>query len=75
MRRIVTAAALVVTAVLAAPHSASADPAPNGHNCVGVTDSSLAAPGFGQLVSSIATSSPGAIADSLDDFANCGNAP
>ncbi len=63
---------ITAVAVTAAPVAAAASPTPNGHNCVGVADSSLAGPGFGGLVSGIAQSAPGAIAESLDPFANCG---
>ena len=62
-------------AITAAPAVAAASPTQNGHNCVGATDSSLAGPGFGGLVSGLAHSAPGAIAASLGPFANCGQAP
>jgi len=66
---------ITAVAVMAAPAAASASPTPNGHNCVGAADSSLAGPGFGGLVSGIAHSAPGAIAASLAPFANCGQTP
>jgi hypothetical protein len=73
MRRIIVG--IVLTAAIAtAPAIAGAEPPPNGRNCVGVADSAGArAGGFGRVVSGIATSSPGAIAASLEAFvsANC----
>ena len=65
---------LLVAAGAAAPAIASAEPPPNGRNCVGVADSAGArAGGFGGVVSGIAQGAPGAIADSLAAFvsANC----
>jgi hypothetical protein len=65
---------VLIAAGAAAPAMASAEPPPNGRNCVGVADSAGArAGGFGGVVSGIATSSPQAIAASLDAFvsANC----
>jgi hypothetical protein len=63
-------------ALVAAPAAASASPTPNGHNCVGVADSSLAGPGFGNsVVSPLAHSAPGAVAAALGSFANCGRTP
>jgi len=73
MRKILVSI-LLVAAGAAAPAIASAEPPPNGRNCVGVADSAGArAGGFGGVVSGIATSSPQAIAASLDAFvgANC----
>lgn len=73
MRKIVIGIA-IMAAFAAAPTNAGAQPPPNGRNCVGVADSAGArAGGFGQVVSGIATSSPGAIAASLEAFvsANC----
>jgi hypothetical protein len=72
MRKFIFIVTLAGTMV-AAEGVAAADPPPNQHNCVGVADSSLAGPGFGALVGGIARSRAGAIADSLDPFANCGN--
>lgn len=73
MRKIIVG--IMLTAASAtAPALASAEPPPNGRNCVGVADSAGArAGGFGAVVSDIATSSPGAIAASLEAFvsANC----
>ena len=74
MRKILVGIA-IMTAMATAPATAGADPPPNGRNCVGVADSAGArAGGFGQVVSGIATSGPGAIATSLEAFvsANCG---
>ena len=71
MRRTMRAVALGA-AITVIPTVAGADPPPNEHNCVGATDSSFAGPGFGGVVSGIARSGPGAIADSLEAFANCG---
>jgi hypothetical protein len=74
MRRFVLGLTIVAVAVVSAPTLASAQPTPNGSNCVGVADSAGArAGGFGGVVSGIATSGPGAIADSLRSFvsANC----
>jgi len=77
MRRIIVGIAItaVTAAIVTAPGIAGAEPTPNGSNCVGVADSAGAlAGGFGQeVVSGIASSSPGAIAASLDAFvsANC----
>ena len=61
MRKIIVG--IMLTAVSAtAPAIASAEPPPNGRNCVGVADSAGArAGGFGAVVSDIATSRPGAI--------------
>jgi hypothetical protein len=73
MRKILVSI-LLVAAGAAAPAIASAEPPPNGRNCVGVADSAGArAGGFGGVVSGIATSSPQAIAASLDAFVstNC----
>ena len=72
MRKIVLGLAIATAATLT-PAIAGAAAPQNDHNCVGAADSSLAGPGFGGLVSGIAKSSPGAIAASLDPFANCGN--
>jgi hypothetical protein len=72
MRKIVLGLAVAAAATLT-PAIAGAAAPPNDHNCVGAADGSLAGPGFGGLVSGIAKSSPGAIAASLDPFANCGN--
>ena len=70
MRRIIVG--IMITATIGtAPAIARAEPPPNGRNCVGVADSAGArAGGFGGVVSSIATSSPGAIAASLEAFVN-----
>ena len=73
MRTIIIGAA-IAAAIVTAPGIASAQPTPNGRNCVGVADSGGArAGGFGQVVSGIATSGPGAIAASPEAFvsANC----
>jgi hypothetical protein len=68
MRRIIVGLA-ITAATVAAPGIASAQPTPNGRNCVGVADSAGArAGGFGPVVSGIATSGPGAIAASLEAF-------
>ena len=72
MRRFIFIATLSGTLV-AAQGVGAADPPPNEHNCVGVADSSFAGPGFGGVVSGIAHSGAGAIAASLDPFANCGD--
>jgi hypothetical protein len=73
MRTFVVTIAIAV-GVLAVPGMAGAAPPPNGANCVGVADSGGAqAGGFGQVVSGIARSGAGAIADSLEAFVsrNC----
>ena len=73
MRKII-AGLMIAAATATVPVIASAEPPPNGRNCVGLADSAGAhAGGFGQVVSDIATSSPGAIAASLEAFvgANC----
>jgi hypothetical protein len=68
---VITAIAVMVT-----PAAALASPTPNGHNCVGVADSSLAGPGFGTtVVSPLARSAPGAVAATLGSFVNCGQTP
>jgi hypothetical protein len=72
MRRIIFAAA-AAAAVVVVPVAGGAQASPNDHNCVGVTDSSLAGPGFGQTVSDLAHSAPGAVGAVLEGFANCGN--
>ena len=64
----------IVGAACATPGIAGAEPPPNGRNCVGIADSAGAqAGGFGTLVSGLATSGPGAVAESLAEFvaANC----
>jgi hypothetical protein len=67
---------VTAVAVMAAPAAVSASPTPNGHNCVGVADSSLAGPGFGPgVVSPLARSAPGAVAATLGSFVNCGQTP
>ena len=73
MRKMIVGIVLTA-ATVTGPAIASAEPPPNGRNCVGVADSAGArAGGFGQVVSDIATSSPGAIAASLEAFVtvNC----
>jgi hypothetical protein len=75
MRRLLLGV-ITAIAVMAAPTAVSASPTPNGHNCVGAADSSLAGPGFGtSVVSPIAQSAPGAIAATLGSFVNCGQTP
>jgi hypothetical protein len=74
MRRIIVGIAAITAAIVTAPGIAGAQPTPNGRNCVGVADSAGArAGGFGEVVSGLAGSGPGAIAASLDAFvsANC----
>ena len=56
---------ITAVAVMAAPAAVSASPTPNGHNCVGVADSSLAGPGFGTgVVSPLARAAPRSRRDS-----------
>lgn len=67
---------ITAVAVMAAPAAVSASPTPNGHNCVGAADSSVAGPGFGtNVVSPLARSAPGAVAAALGSFVNCGQTP
>jgi hypothetical protein len=71
MKNRIAAAVLVIVVapgVLAGP--AVADPAPNDHNCAGLS-STFVPPGFGQEVSDIAQAFPTGVPSSLD-FANCG---
>lgn len=64
-------AAFVAVVALSLPvlgGPAMADAEPNGRNCVGVSASSAPKPGFGTVVSEIAKSEPGAIANLVGDI-------
>jgi hypothetical protein len=69
--RLATVFGLAAACVLATVPSALAAPSPNDNNCAGTVVSSLAGPGFGPSVASIAE------AQGVDNLglANCGQPP
>lgn len=67
-KRIVGFLVVVMMAITALTSPALADAEPNGENCVGASASSAPKPGFGEVVSEIATSEPGAIATLVGDI-------
>jgi hypothetical protein len=71
MTRSIAIGAVIVALAFAAPAAADPPSPPNGHNCAGVIVSSVAGPGFGQVVSSFAHQQT---VDNLG-FANCGQPP
>ncbi len=69
--RLATVLGLAAATVVATAPSALAAPSLNGHNCAGTVVSSMAGPGFGPSVASIAE------AQGVDNIglANCGQPP
>lgn len=71
-KRIVGFVVVVVLALAGLGTPALAEAEPNGRNCVGASASSAPKPGFGSVVSEIAKSDAGAIAELVGNIRAAG---